>query len=723
MFCKDCKLKISHAKAPKLTSCPLCGNPLVPNGRDILNHGLYGIVKEVREAQIKMAEDIEVLFMQDNGTLLAEGQTGTGKSYAYLIPALLRDDKRVIISTAKIPLQDQLYKKDLPVLCQKLGISTDTYGVYKGRNNYLCRNLVKRLNTKDKAACAKFIKEIGQSPADKSNWPEDEIPKWWSKVSADNCPNPKTCQYSNYCTPQPSKYRILITNHSLLGIDLKIRGKDGGILGPYNTLIIDEGHRAAECFHDTFSFEIKLDSVIKLIEGMSWEDDLINFIEDVGALRWATCIYNGQNLCTALERTYYSAKKASNAAKLVDVSAITQQLKKLQDAAEIFHCNFSLLNGILHDALTEEQERFEYSETQEGHLIWMLSRTKRYQNTAHKLAELCAGVLEGDPATQIVTADDKIIKVKPLEIGPLLEPKLQQIPYKIITSATLALGTDFTRTITDLGIPSTQPVTTQVYQSPFRVKNRTLLYLPLHLPIPAHAGKPPEIRRNWIEASATETAQIMDALRGDAFVLFTSRVDMEEHIERLNRENYWQRAGLTLCAQTGAAQPTLDKFMRTPNSVIFGLKSFWEGIDVPGPKLKMVIIPKLPFPNPYDPLLIARQNKIDAEKGQRAGFNELSVPQMITDMRQAIGRLLRTAADRGFIAITDPRIWTATSNEDFHRRRIASFRTHPGRAQRTGYAKRLMDALDLPNQTYDFNDVALWAERWFNIKNNYVKKH
>ena len=146
MFCTDCKLTIPYAKAPQLIACTLCGNLLTPTVRDILQDRMYNITKEIRESQIKMAEDIEELFKQENGTLLAEGQTGTGKSFAYLIPALLQNNKRIIISTAKTALQDQLINKDLKLLCEKMRPASVKYGIYKGKNsavhgpNFCCFN-------------------------------------------------------------------------------------------------------------------------------------------------------------------------------------------------------------------------------------------------------------------------------------------------------------------------------------------------------------------------------------------------------------------------------------------------------------------------------------------------------------------------------------------------------------------------------------------------------
>jgi Rad3-related DNA helicase len=159
--------------------------------------------------------------------------------------------------------------------------------------------------------------------------------------------------------------------------------------------------------------------------------------------------------------------------------------------------------------------------------------------------------------------------------------------------------------------------------------------------------------------------------------------------------------------------------METPKSVIFGLKNFWEGIDVPGPKLKLIIIPKLPFPTPNDPLFKSQQLALNKLRGNAmAGFNEIAVPRMITEMRQGIGRLIRSATDCGFVAVLDTRINTGTSNEETHNKKITALQKYPDNYTRTGYAKRLFTALDLPNYTHDFKDVAVWAKRWFNLDLN-----
>ena len=715
MLCNYCKLRIPYDKAPRITHCTICGNPLTPQSRDILEYGLYGITKEVRQSQIKMAMDIEDLFKQQAGTLLAEGQTGTGKTFAYLIPALLHEDKRVIISTAKTALQDQLCNKDLPLLCKKMGYPQSTFGIYKGRNHYLCRQLVDSLPTREQETCRTFMATYPMQHIDKANWPGDNPPYWWSQVSTENCPEIKGCEHKKYCRPSPHHYRICIVNHSLLGIDLKIGKAHGILLGPYDTIIMDEGHQAAEYFHDVYTTKGNTKTLDTLTKRLSSDDDLAAETDNHPVPTWNTCVLKSDHLKKSFKKLYQAALAIRTSDKLFSPEILTVQVEKVNDDAEMLSHYLTVFRRALEDAVETEEE-----DSSEAHRLKVLiSRIKRYLRTVDNFIELSSALLDTDIATpRIVQVDDNQIDIKPIHIGPLLHPKLKGVRHRVLTSATLAMGNDFSNVIDALGIPTEEPTSCQVYPSPFRVKNRTILYLPQHIPKPEHTGKPPEVRRNWVDKSATEIAQIVDALRGDTFVLFNSKVDMNDHIERLAAEDFWRQTGLTLCAQTGAAQPTLRKYMENKHSVLFGLKSFWEGVDVPGPKLKMVVIPRLPFPNLNDPLLKAQQAVMDKKYGRKVGFNKIVVPRMITDMRQAVGRLLRAYSDRGFVAITDPRIWTATSNEELHVRRMDAFKQHPDLAKRTGYAKLLLDILDLPNQTPDFNVIAKWAEQWFNIEPN-----
>lgn len=727
MQCPECNLHVTPYSEGSLSCCSVCFTPLIPEAADILEHGLYNVTKEVRPAQVQMSQDIEKLFLQENGTLMAEGQTGTGKSFAYLIPALLNKGKRIIIATAKTALQDQLYKKDIPYLCGKLGIPENTCGIYKGRSNYLCRRLTQYVPAEDQKDLRTFLMLHHERPADKAAWPVAKPLLWWSKVDADDCSDPRGCPHRKYCTPKPTAYRILITNHSLVGIDLKIGESPGVILGPYSALILDEGHQATEYFRDAFSKFLKIRSLKTLCRDIAHDNDIGSFIYDQNEGTWDEYIHAVDILYLGLKKTHKAALEAQGIEKRVDPRDILGHLETLRDDAEVLRSKLSMVVWLLqkeHEyvkrvAKSQQQTAQTFTEWSttdaEDYYVVLLDRAKKYLKKVNNVLDFWEEIDINNPETQILSGDEKGLTLRPLHIGPLVQPKLQQIPHRVVTSATLAIGSDFSSTAKSLGIPATEPLATEIYESPFRVKNRTLLYLPQHLPLPVHENKSPAARRQWIHETALEMAQLMNIMQGDTFVLFTSRVDMNAFIAKLNQENFWKYSGITLCAQDTSAQATLAQFMKTPRSVVFGLKNFWEGIDVPGPKLKLVIIPKLPFPNPGDPLIRAQQRALDAAKGPWAGFNELFIPHMIMEMRQGIGRLIRTSTDRGFIAILDERIWTATAKEDLHNRRMQQFRDNPESARRTGYAKRLLDVLDLPNQTNNIDDVIHWANQWFKL--------
>ena len=189
MRCPECKLSLPFSKAPDIKKCSMCGNELVPTVRDILKDGMFGIITEQRESQLAMGEDLFKAFnSKDPICYLAQGGTGIGKTYAYIISALLTG-KRIVISTATKALQKQLVEKDIPYILQKMGIKTKSYGSYKGKGNYACWKLIEEVPKEQRERYQTFIglAKENKQPADLSDWGEDE-PAWWKQVSLDNCP-------------------------------------------------------------------------------------------------------------------------------------------------------------------------------------------------------------------------------------------------------------------------------------------------------------------------------------------------------------------------------------------------------------------------------------------------------------------------------------------------------------------------------------------------------
>jgi len=696
----------------------MCGSPLTPQVRDILEHGKFGINKEIRPTQIALGEDVEtILNTEAGGVLLAEGGTGIGKSFAYLIPSLLAENKRIIIATAKKTLQDQLANKDVPFLIEKMGRKV-RFSVYKGKANYGCWRLVKAVPSEYRNDYAQFINQarIEGHPADVAKW-KGSYPWWWSQISVDNCVL-KNCEFAGICKPTPKNDNLVITNHHLLALDMRLN--PGTLLGPYNLLIIDEAHQAPEAYRSAYAHEVTFKGLERLRNTFQKDDMLRSLIDDLGH----TTAKGTNNALDELKQTYEQlhrkAREVSDDTGKISPTNIVSELNQFYGRAtnllETNKLNMGEVKDFLDDSFNGNVEISDMYSSDE--LVVILSRMNRLQKKYEQLTSfaerISASISAGSATSFITTMDEQGMKVQPLNIGDFIGPNLNTISHKIIMSATLAMGTDFSYTKNKFGIGKQQGLTAKatpelivekIYPSPFDMDNQAIMYLPRHLPLPAHQGLP-ERRRQWIVEISNEIAQLVGATNGDAFVLFSAKADMNEVLAELGPE-VWSNLGVRLIIQEGEATAALDEYLANEHSVLFGLKSFWEGVDVAGDRLKLVIIPKLPFPNPKDPIVAAL-----CEVAGKESFMQVMVPSMIFDMKQGVGRLIRTQSDRGFVAILDTRVWTGTSNEGTHAARMNKIEQDKDK-KRMGYGKKLLDTLGYRKITDDFTILQRFVNRFF----------
>lgn len=707
MRCNNCGLTIPLDKAPNLKECTICANQVLEtDARDILEFGKHEIAREVRPTQVALARDVESIMRMEKGTLLAEGGTGIGKSFAYLIPAILESDKRVVISTAKKTLQDQLANKDIPLLLQKMG-RTKSYGVYKGNSNYACRLLEKEVPPTGKRAFKEFIAKAvkAKEPADVANW-DGAVPSWWSKVSADNCMLGAKCPHRNTCRPSPREYDIIITNHHLTAIDLK--HSPGTLFDPYDVLIMDEAHQAPEAFRSAHSMSVTKRGLGILLGMLDADTHLRGAIDDSGvttAVRLGGRIRDVKSTYTVLHRVAAGKGRTGGAFNAQDC---LPQIDALSEAT-------TAVSEALFKLKQEFQRSFDFLRTNDDpgadEMLGMLTRLDRISKRATTVGAFAESLREDTKTGDfIATGNEKGLFLQPLNIGKMVGPKLQAVKHKVLISATLSLGNDFSYTKKHFGLdePGREKYTKEsIYKSPFKLEKQAVVYLPKHVPIPVRKGQPG--REVWVKGLTTEIAQLVGATRGDAFVLFSARADMEEVLADLGSA-FWKNMGLNLILHEGEATATLNAFKNTPKSVLFGLKSFWEGVDVAGDKLKLVIIPKLPFPNPTDALIAAQSDAVEQQGG--SAFWEVMIPQMIFDMKQGCGRLIRTQRDRGFIAILDSRIWTGTSQPRTHEQRLAQIKLDP-KQRRMGYGAKALDALGFTQLTDNFDIVKAMHRKFF----------
>ncbi len=730
MRCPNCKLCMTYKDAPKITECTTCGEIMRPTAQDILEYGMYGITKEVRPTQVKMSQDIEKFLRGEGGTLLIEGGTGIGKSFAYLIPALITQGKRIVISTAMTSLQDQLYTKDLPLLVDKMKLGDVKYGIFKGKNHYACRKRLGKVPAADKQQMEDFERKYSGRPLDVAKWEALEEPKWWPKVSAKNCINAKICPNKDVCRPKPKDMMLVVTNHTLIGIDYRL---DGLILGPYDILIVDEGHKFHKALRAAFSSDLTRYSVRSYVKDYQQDDALMGYIDDSGVVTTKDTKEDIEKVLTSFTALHTAANGGRIYKGTLDLAKIQKQVHNMRETLAITRSKIFLISESVRNSIAKASDKsiakkdFKEFKDDKDKLRKIINVDVKYSKgeleSFHitlrdllqgfsNMREFLAGIdlqNEERPADgiEVVSEDSKGIHRQLVEIGPVIQPHLARVPHKIMLSATLALGKDFSYFEKELGL---DPTLTEkgLYESPFDLNTQAVVYLPDDLPLYAPRQEP-EARATWVAAHATRVNELVKLMKGDTLVLFTARDDMEDYIKYLDDHDMWRGTGITVIEQKNKAAPALRAYMATPNSVIFGLKGLWEGIDIPGKKLKMVIITKLPFPSPKDPLNAAQAKKLGGQ-----AFNKLSKPQMFMEMRQAVGRLLRATTDVGFIVHMDPRTWTGSKDPKIHAARMVKIMNHP-QNPRMGYGKELLDILGYPKITRHFTNIEIYAKAWFGL--------
>lgn len=748
MKCKGCGYVIPYTqeREGKDERCIVCGETYRDDPDDILLHGKYNIAREVRPTQADMARQIDDLIYRDSrGTLYAEGGTGIGKSFAYLIPAILAG-KRVVVSTAKKSLQHQLVEKDLPFLAQKMGKDVK-FGVYKGKNNYACIQCAHSINDKVERAqfyswADKLMKQ--HEAADIAKWPGAR-PKWWEDVNIENCPKKRGgCDHAEYCRPQPKTWDIIVVNHTLLAIDLLLGATPGFLIGEYPIVVIDEAHKAPEMFRSAVTESITLWSTGQLLNTFDKDDQLhaeltyYGLISESDARKSFTAV---KKLFEKMHAKIFKGVSQNDTVRVRTLLPFKDDVEELQSVVGILHKKIGDTSKKLYTDIEEHT-----TSTPQEQAMAILGRMEKLVRRLQSLHDILTSLLdeigveeakqklkeEPKKANWIIIADNKGIHRKPVHIGDVCGKALAaMISHRVIVSATLTIGGDFKFIRDEFGIDKAiallntgqkEHTVEAVYESPFDLKTQALLYTPATIPTPAHPGT--DARPNWVRAIAEEVEKLTLASQGDAFVLFSAKADLLEVLENIDEHNLLSH-GIKILPQIDNidAQRLTDEYLKTPSSVLFGLKSFWEGIDVPGDKLRLVVIPKLPFPNPKDPVIEALSD-IAKENGENA-FMTVSVPQMLFDLKQAVGRLIRTKTDKGVVALLDSRVWTGTSNQLKHERTLADIRKmrtflreNPEQRQRfksdgtyRGYGKKAVDATGFSNRTPSFTKAEAFVKK------------
>ncbi|MFZ5502300.1 MAG: ATP-dependent DNA helicase [Pseudomonadota bacterium] len=581
-----------------------------------------------REMALTVAEAI-----RDNAILVAEAGTGTGKTFAYLVPALLNGGK-VIISTGTKNLQDQLFQKDLPMVRDALKAPVSV-ALLKGRANYVCHYHLARTETDGMFKTREDIKHLGKinkyakvtDSGDKSGLADvpENAPIWMQVTSTrDNClgqecPNHKEC-FVLKARSEAMQADIVVVNHHLFFADVMLRDEGVAELLPAcNTVIFDEAHQLPETaslfFGETLSTTLLLDLARDArIEAAASAKDFAEL----------------PKACDELDKAARDLRLVFKKEGRMPASA-TESFKEWPDALNILSEKLKQLSALL-------EKQAERSEGLEN--CW-----QRAQVLAQQLQQWQNGDTPDKVRWLEIFHHSLQLNTTPLSIAEIFAKQISgNARAWIFTSATLAVKQNFQHYQHEMGLLDAR---TACWDSPFDYGRQALLYVPANLPEPNSDG--------YTEAVVQAALPLIKASRGRAFLLFTSLRAMQRAYDILQAEFDRNNMKYPLMLQgEGSRNELLSRFRDHGNAVLLGSQSFWEGVDVRGEALSLVIIDKLPFAPPDDPVLAARIDQL--KKQGRNAFMEYQLPRTIINLKQGAGRLIRDETDKGVLMICDPRL-------------------------------------------------------------------
>jgi ATP-dependent DNA helicase DinG len=624
--------------------------PAKPTVTELLSTAVAALGGHERAGQVRMAEAVAEAIDKEQHLLVQAG-TGTGKSLAYLVPSLLHGE-RVVVATATLALQHQLVERDLPRLVEAVkdsGVDT-SHAVLKGRSNYACLHRIREGVPDDQGALVELPEgSLGKKVLELRAWAEEEAEsggtgerdhaprhtdREWRQVSVNHreCLGASKCPFGQECFAELAKEKahrshLVVTNHSLLAIDA-IEGVP--MIPDYDVVVIDEAHELTTRVTQAATDELWAAEVERAarrsqrhVDG-SEADDLADAAD-------------------ALRAAINEARPGRVERMPADLG---DALVLVRDAARA--CLSAYPKGGGDDA-----------EPDAG-----LTQARGSVQEVFATAERMAGQLASD-VLWVTEGSDRIpprVCVAPLQVWGPMRDKLLADKTVVFTSATLMLGGDFSSVATSVGLKPSErivdgePVGSYAdgampwrgidVGSPFDYGRQGILYVARHLPPPGRDGLG--------TAQLDEIAELVDAADGRTLGLFSSRRAAEAAAEAIRA----RLPHLTTLAQGDAQLPELAaQFVGDPHTCLFGTLSLWQGLDVPGDTCQLVLIDRIPFPRPDDPLLSARQKAADEAGGN--GFMQVAATHAALLLAQGAGRLIRTTSDRGVVAVLDPRLATA----------------------------------------------------------------
>ncbi|MGU3437745.1 ATP-dependent DNA helicase [Actinomycetes bacterium M1A6_2h] len=650
---------------PPLSSKNQKDLPTVPN---LLKTAVTALGGTERAAQVTMAS--AVAHSIDTGEHLAvQAGTGTGKSLAYLVPALrhaVESGKTVVVSTATIALQRQLVDRDLPRLSKALTSDLNRaprFAILKGRGNYLCLNKLHGAPVdspeEDPLFDAFAVSRLGREVQAITKWSSDTetgdrdelkpgvSDQAWRQMSVTSreCLGKSRCSYGEDCFAEKArgesaKSDVVVTNHAMLAIDAITGIK---VLPEHDVVVIDEAHELVDRVTGAATAELSVSSIgtamrrsNKLVEEEILDrlsasaEGFAALLDECQAGRWEELPDGAGHVLATIRDSAWSVRSAIGPAEKGDADAAAARTAAVAAIDEV------------HDTAVRILETYQESDpAKRRDVVWLSVDDFR-------------GVVR------------RVVRVAPLSVGGLLRSKLFAESTVVLTSATLTVGGSFDGLAVNWGLPAENPTRVDAalasgveapsdetkirwnsldVGSPFDHKKAGILYIAKHLTPPGRDGLSP--------AYLDEIAGLVEAAGGRTLGLFssmraakTAAADMRERLDTP-----------ILCQGDDATGALVDKFAADEPTTLFGTLSLWQGVDVPGRSLTLVILDRIPFPRPDDPLLVARQRAIESRGGN--GFLAVAANHAALLLAQGVGRLLRSVDDKGVIAILDPRLATA----------------------------------------------------------------